>query len=204
MYVPVPFRVSAQDDAVRLMRAYPFATIVTVAGGAPRISYLPCVIIAEQPQLVVGAHFARANAHWKELEAFGATLLFHGPHGYISPRWYVDPPENVPTWNYAAVHASGTARIIDDRETRHILELLTRTNEGEREDAWSIETANPKYIASQLKGIVGVHFTVNALDAKFKLSQNRAPEDREGAIAGLRTTGRESDNELADLMERNG
>ncbi len=202
MYVPVPFRITGQDDAVRLMREYPFATIVSIVEGNPRISYLPCVIVAQTPQLIVGAHFARANRHWKDVEACGATLLFHGPHGYISPRWYVEPPDNVPTWNYAVVHVSASARVTGDEETLQILQLLTEINEGDGEDAWSIDSANPKYIESQLKGIVGVHFTVDALDVKFKLSQNRAAEDRDGAIAGLRSTNRENDAALAELMER--
>lgn len=201
MYVPTSFR-AADADAVQIIRDYPFATIVTAVDAVPIFSYLPCVVLKLQPALVIGAHFARANAHWKAVEESGATLLFHGPHGYISPRWYTEPPKNVPTWNYAVVHAHATARLTNDSETLEILHELSRVNEGDNSGAWSIERADSRYIASQLKGIVGVHFTVTTLEAKFKLSQNRDVADRSGAVAGLRSTGRAADLELAEMMER--
>ena len=202
MYIPAHFQLEDSAEALALIRDYPFATIVSVVAGAPMISYLPCVLLDEGPELLIGAHFARANEHWKHVEPAGGTLLFHGPHGYISPRWYADPPMNVPTWNYAVVHATAQARIVGAAQTREILERLVVQNEtGIAGDRWSIEGADPKYIETQFKGIVGVHFSVTALEAKYKLSQNREDEDRAGAIAGLRATGRAGDRELAMLME---
>ena len=201
MYVPASFRAPDAAAAVNLIRDYPFATIVSVVEGRPMISYLPCVVLETEPQLLIGAHFAKANDHWNHVEAGGATLLFHGPHGYISPRWYVRPPINVPTWNYAAVHAAAKARVATAAETRAILDRLAIENEGEEPGAWSIDGADDEYIASQLKGIVGVHFAVTSLEAKFKLSQNRAEADRAGAIAGLHATGRASDRDLASFMQ---
>ena len=202
MYLPASFRARDAASALALIRDYPFATVLSVLDGAPMVSYLPCVILATGPHLLIGAHFAKANQHWKHVEAAGATLLFHGPHGYISPRWYVDPPRNVPTWNYAVVHATAQARLAGEEETRAILDRLAIENEGTVADAWTIDGADAKYIASQLNGIVGVHFTVTSIDAKFKLSQNRKEEDRNGAIAGLRATGRAGDRDLAFLMEQ--
>ena len=201
MYVPANFRLEDRDAALALIRDYPFATIVSVVDGTPFISYLPCVVLDDGSGLLIGAHFAKANEHWKHVEAAGATLLFQGPHGYISPSWYVDPPMNVPTWNYAVVHATARARLADDPQTRQILERLVAENEGDRNGSWSIDGADSKYIGAQLKGIVGVHFSVTSLVAKFKLSQNDAIEDRAGAIAGLRATGRAGDGDLAILME---
>lgn len=201
MYVPAYYRSRNVDDCVDLIRRHPFATIVTVAGIAPVISYLPCTIVGVEPELVIAAHFARANPHWKCVEATPSTLLFHGPHGYVSAGWYAAPHREVPTWNYAAVHVAATGRLTDDNGTRDVLERLTNDFERPGEGAWSMELAEDDFIASQLRAIVGVHFTATAIDAKFKLSQNRNVEDRDGAVRGLRATGRESDRELADLMD---
>lgn len=201
MYVPAYFRLKDRADALALIRANPFATILSVADGAPTISYLPCIILETEPGVVIAAHFARANPHWKSVEECGATLLFQGPHGYISAGWYTTPARDVPTWNYAAVHVSASAVIVDENATRNILELLTGEFEGDRPGAWSIDGAEEEFIAAQMRGIVGVHFTATNIDAKFKPSQNRDAEDRAGALRGLRASGRESDRRLADLMD---
>ncbi|MEO9171317.1 MAG: FMN-binding negative transcriptional regulator, partial [Candidatus Baltobacteraceae bacterium] len=101
----------------------------------------------------------------------------------------------------AAVHVGATAALVDEDETRRIVTLLTDAFERGRPDPWSIEEADEDYIFTQLQGIVGVHFTATAVDAKFKLSQNRTAEDRSGALNGLRATGHESDRQLAELMD---
>ncbi len=200
MYVPGHFRREDRGAAVALIRAHPFATVLS-AGAAPSISYLPCVILETEPVLKIAAHFARANPHWKHVESAGATLLFHGPHGYVSAGWYTAPHRDVPTWNYAVVHVHASAVLVGESQTREIVELLTREFEGDGADAWTIDSAEEDYIATQLRGIVGVHFTATEIDAKFKLSQNRSADDRAGALRGLRATGRESDASLADLMD---
>ncbi len=202
MYVPAHFRLKDREDALALMNEYPFATVVSVVDGTPMISYLPTAIVETDTELRIAAHFARANPHWKHVEAAGAMLLFHGPHGYVSAGWYTEPSRDVPTWNYAVVHAAATARLLDEAGTSEIVALLTEKFEGTGPEAWSVERAEDDFIATQLRGIVGVHFTISGLDAKFKLSQNRASDDRNGALAGLRKTGRESDRQLADLMEQ--
>ncbi len=201
MYIPAHFRLRGREDALALMRAYPFATVISSRDGTPVISYLPCVIDERDGALEILAHFARANSHWQYVESAGATLLFHGPHGYVSPRWYVDPPHNVPTWNYSVVHATTTARLEDEAGTRAIVARLAQVFERGANAPWSIEGADNTYIANQLRGIVGVRFSVTALDAKFKLSQNRDAADRDGAIAGLRSTGKQSDADLAADMD---
>lgn len=201
MYVPAHFRLKDAGEAVALIRAYPFATIVSVVAGKPLVSYLPTTIVETEPRLVIAAHFARANSHWKHVEAVGATLLFHGPHGYVSAGWYTTPHRDVPTWNYAAVHVTASATLLDETGTRDVLDRLTDDFEGRGSAAWSVDQAEEEFIATQLGGIVGVRFTAESLEAKFKLSQNRNAADRAGALRGLRATGRESDRELADLMD---
>jgi transcriptional regulator len=202
MYVPPQFRLKDRDDALDLIRDYPFAAVVSVLDGSPVVSHLPVIVTGTEPSIVLAAHFARANPHWKCVESSAPTLFFHGPHGYISPRWYTNPEHTVPTWNYAIVRITAQARIVDPAATRDIVESLTREMEAGAPNAWTVDRVEPSYLDSQLPAIVGVHFTVQTIEASFKLGQNRNEADRSGAIAGLRSTGRESDRDLAELMER--
>ena len=200
MYVPAHFRLKDRSEAIALVRAYPFATVVSIVEGAPIISYLPCTIVEIEPRLLIAAHFARANPHWKHVEAAGATLLFHGPHGYVSAGWYAEPHRDVPTWNYAAVHVTASASLLGETGTRDVLDRLTDDFEGSGPTAWAVDQAEEEFISTQLGGIVGVHFSAESIEAKFKLSQNRNAADLAGALRGLRATGRQSDRDLADLM----
>src|SRR5690349_15310530 len=119
MYLPRPFR---EDDRARLLalaNAHPFATVVGVGppgddgDAAPEIAHLPCLV--DDGLARVQLHVARGN-RLGALAAAGArlTAVFHGPHGYVTPRWYAEPSRQVPTWSYAVVHLSGPARVLDE------------------------------------------------------------------------------------------
>jgi transcriptional regulator len=93
----------------------------------------------------------------------------------------------VPTWNYQAVHLTGTIAFHQDTEwLRAFVTRLTRRHEGSREDPWAVSDAPPEYVDGQLRAIVGVELTITSIEAKQKLSQNRSELDREGVVAGLR------------------
>ena len=112
-----------------IMRAYPFVTMITLHEGEPWVSHLPVLYDNDgSPNGKLTGHMARANRQWRHL-AGGQTalIIFHGPHRYISPSWYITKP-NVPTWNYATVHARGKARMIEDDDAVHaILEKIRMT-----------------------------------------------------------------------------
>lgn len=188
MYTPGHFRDEDRERALRLIRENPFATVITAVSGNVLTSFVPCIVVETEPSVILGAHFARANPHWRSIEAAESILIFHGPHAYISPRWYPNPSRNVPTWNYAVVRASASAELLEERELRALLDRLTNEMEDGAQDAWTIDGADPQYIARQIGGIVGARFRVRSLDAKFKLSQNREEIDRAGAMNGLANT----------------
>ena len=99
----------------RLIRDYPFATLVTARAPEPQISHLPLLFhSAPEPNGVLIGHMARANPHWRQFADGPTMALFHGPHAYVSPSWYAEPEKAVPTWNYAVVHAS-SRRVVEDR-----------------------------------------------------------------------------------------
>jgi transcriptional regulator len=181
---------------------------VTATDGPPQASHLPFLLDQDRgPKGTLLAHMARANPQWREFrrltERGGEALVaFQGPHAYVSPTWY-GPGEAVPTWNYVAVHAYGTPRVIDDPpEVRGLLERLVRQQESGFEAPWSLERAEEAYITRMLRGIVAFQIPIARLEAKAKLNQNRTPDQRRGAAAALESGTGVFDRQVAALMRK--
>jgi transcriptional regulator len=203
IYTPRAFLADDEAAIRRLIDEYPFATLITPGDPEPVVSHLPLQYraVPGTKGLLLG-HMARANPHWQHFANRTSLALFHGPHAYVSPAWYADPARAVPTWNYAVAHVYGKVEVMaDPGETRALLDELVRRYEGRRAQSWRLLLdAEPQ--ATMLGAIVGFRLTIERIDAKLKLSQNRSPEDRERVIAALRG---ESDAEAlttADWMDR--
>ena len=152
-------------------------------------------------------HIAIANDQWKTAQPGAQALaIVHGQQAYISPAWYESKMRHgrvVPTWNYEAVHLTGSIAFHHDPEwLRAFVTRLTASHESGREHPWAVTDAPPEYIDGQLRAIVGVELTVTSIEAKQKLSQNRSELDREGVIAGLRGEHRAGPAAIADEMAR--
>jgi transcriptional regulator len=187
MYTPPAFRVDDPEALLPLMRAPRLAMLAcNGAEGVPLVTLLP---LLTDGRVILG-HLARANPHWQALRSAGrAIAVFQGAEGYISPSSYPSKAEHhrvVPTWNYEAVHAEGPVEIVEDAARLHgLVSQLTDHHEARRAAPWRVADAPEPFIAGQLKGIVGVVLTVEALTGKRKLSQNRNSADHAGALAGL-------------------
>jgi transcriptional regulator len=147
---------------------------------------------------------ARANPHWKSIDAEPALAMVTGTQAYVSPSWYPSKAESgrvVPTWNYSAVHFTGHLRVHQDPEwVRDAVTRLTDLHEQHRDPAWSITDAPEPFIEQQLRAIVGIEMTIESVQAKAKLSQNRSQADQAGVIQGLRRDGGPLELQMADLM----
>ena len=206
MYNPVHFEENRLDVLHAFIRAHPLGALITNGPDGPEATHLPLFLDATAGLL--RCHMARANPQWRRLESghpdCHALVIFTGPGHYITPNWYPSKHEHgkvVPTWNYAAVHVMGTARLFDDTPSliRHLNEL-TDSMEAAFAEPWSVADAPAGYIEGMAKGIVGVEIAVDRIEGKWKLSQNRSAEDREGVIAGLDKLGSSAGREIADLM----
>ena len=191
MYVPGFNAVTDEAELRAMVAAIGSAELITTADdGYPRATLLPVVWDGD----TVIAHFARANPHWKTIAEDGPVLLVcAGTQAYISPTWYAAKAEHgrvVPTWNYSAVHLTGRIRVHDDVDwLRDAVTRLTDQHESGRDERWQVTDAPAAFIDGQLRGIVGVEITVEKVEGKAKLSQNRSQADRLGVIAGLRAEG---------------
>lgn len=202
MYLPQQFQPENLECQLRLMRENPFATVITVVDGAPVINHLPLMVQTRGESNLLIGHLARANPQWKTFETAEVTAIFYGPDTYITPSWYHDR-QNVPTWNYAVVHASGRARLIHDFEG--IEEILTRTvTEMERSEPhpWSYQL-DEEFRRNLVRAIVGFEIVIERLEGKFKLSQNRTEEDRRGVMAGLEARPDEMSRKVLKMMRQN-
>ena len=208
MYNPPAFREDRPDVLGEIIRAARLALLVSAAadGGAPDATHLPMTLVPDEgPHGTLYGHVAKANPHWRGLAAAGAArAIFTGPEAYVSPSLYPSKQEHgraVPTWNYVAVHAIGPVEIVEDAERLHgIVSRLTDQHEASRADRWAVTDAPDDFVASQLKGIVGVVLRIDTLIGKRKLSQNRAEPDREGVIAGLSASAERADRAVAEVM----
>jgi transcriptional regulator len=201
MYIPKAFR---EDDILTLhtfMRTYSFATLVTQHEGVPFATHAPFLIdTGRGPHGTLLAHMARANPQWHDFnKAQEVLVIFQGPHAYISPSWY-EVELSVPTWNYAAVHAYGLPRLIDDREALYtLLKTLIQTHEAHFEKPWPFHLPDV-YLQKMMHGIAGFEIEITRLEGKFKLSQNRTEAERANVITALQAS---TDTlAVAELMKR--
>jgi transcriptional regulator len=166
------------------MRAHSFAALVTHGEQGLRATHLPVVVEHEGDRVRLLAHVARANPQWRDFaDGREAMAIFAEPHAYVSPRHY-ERAESVPTWNYAAVHAYGVPGIVEDRDAKHAqqakLIAMHDAEYGARFPGLSRE-----YVDRMLGAIVAFTVDVTRLDARFKLSQEKLPVERERIIAEL-------------------
>jgi transcriptional regulator len=198
VYTPREFEVTDRAWALALIRRYPFGLLVTSDDEYPRATHLPLVAQERDDGIWIVGHVARANPHARSILAQApATLIFRGPHAYVSASWYEEPYVTVPTWNYTAVHACGRLRECD---AWYALQLLTERVEGSRADAWDPQRLDLDYRNSQLRAIIAFELRAEALSAKAKLSQNRTEADRRRVIEQLSRSEDQTDRECADLM----
>jgi len=205
-YVPPHFE---ENDVARIqaaIRDYPFGTVVLNGPDGLIASHVPFLLEPEHGEygrLVF--HVARPNPQWRAVNSETEALaIFLGPHAYVSPSWYPTRHESgkvVPSWNYLAVHAYGPLEVFEDaQDLRELVTRLTAIHELGKPDAWAPAQAPEDYIATQLRGIVGMRMPIRRLYGKWKMSQNRPAADRSGTMQALDGSVRAEDRAVAEIM----
>jgi transcriptional regulator len=190
MYVPTHFAVAERADMLTLIAANPLGALVHVGAAGLEADHIPFELAAPTaaaPHGLLRAHVARANPVW-QADGASVLVLFQGASSYVSPLLYdVEAVKGrvVPTWNYQVVHAHGRLRAIDD--PAWILGQMTRMT-GRHEDAhagWKVEDAPREFVDRIVRTTVGIEIAIERLEAKFKMSQNRTPEERARVLAAM-------------------
>jgi transcriptional regulator len=200
MYIPAYFHETDLTQLDWLAAHDAFGTLISASAGAPIASHLPVLYRRTGAQVTLTGHWARQNPQWSAIEGQRVLFIFHGPHAYISPRWYTDPTHNVPTWDYAAAHLYGQVRLIQDPEKlEQVVAALAAHFEAGAAAPWRMSEALPRQ--KLLSSIVGFELTVDDIQVKFKLNQNHPVANVEGVIAALRGEGGDDAAALAALMQ---
>jgi len=200
MYIPAYFR---ETDLARLdwlARHDAFGTLVSVADGAPVATHLPVLYSRDGARVTLTGHWARANPQWRTIAAQRVLFILHGPHAYISPRWYTDAAANVPTWNYAAAHLYGRVRLFEEpAAVEKIVAALAAYYEAAADTPWrmSPSAANEQ----RLRGIVGFELRVDDIQLKYKLNQNHSAANIEATVSALAASGTDDARAVAALMQ---
>jgi transcriptional regulator len=202
VYIPEYFRVRDHEDAIKFMRANPFAILISSTEAGPFATHLPLFVraAAGEEKVVLRGHVAKANPHWRYLEQQPQCLtIFHGPHAFVSPSNYATR-ESVPTWNYGAVHLYGNAQVFSSPEAlQGMLHELIHTFDAAYASQWA--SLDEGYRQRMLRQIVGFEIEVTKMEGKFKLGQNRTREDQENMIASLEKAEDTAVSGVARLMK---
>jgi transcriptional regulator len=189
-----------------LIAANPLGAIITTRSDGIEIDHFPFSVHPEiGTQGTLRCHSARGNPLWNALLDNGnVTVVFQSPNAYISPTWMPGRKRHgkvAPSWNYAAVHAYGAARIVQDHDwLKQHLHDLSAPQETKREDAWSLAEAPTEFVNGLLDYIVGIEITVERLVGKWFVGQQRSPSEREGVVAGLLQEGTDAASTVANMM----
>ena len=208
MYQPPHFREDRRDVQHALIKTHSLGLLITAGPGGLQANFIPFLIDAKATDNgTLRAHLARANPQLRELAAVEECLVvFQGPQAYVSPSHYPTKRETgkvVPTWNYITVQAWGRPRVMDDAAwIASQIDDLTRHKEADRAAPWAVADAPGAFLASQIKGIVGLEIPVSRIERKWKVSQNRVAADAAGVAEGLRGEGEEADAVAAAVAER--
>jgi len=200
MYTPHFNAFTDEREIIAFMQRYSFATIVTAVNGLPEATHLPFLVKQENDKLFLLSHFAKANPQAAQVIENISLVIFTEPHAYISPKNY-EKEENVPTWNYIAVHAYGKAVILEKEHKK--AELLKHTIEYY--DAGYLQqwdNLTDQYRSKMMKGIVAFEIQVTDLQAKNKLSQNRSEIEKENIIHSLGHSSDTNEKEIAAYMAK--
>lgn len=207
MYTPAHFSVDDPARIHRIVHTHPLGMLVTATADGFDANHIPFEFDpARGPLGTLTGHVARANPVWRQCPTGSVVMVvFRGSEGYISPNWYPTKHEThrlVPTWNYEVVHAHGRLTVRDDeRFVRGVVARLTRRHEADEPIPWKMGDSPADHIDSLVASIVGIEIEVTRFEAKSKLSQNREPRDRRGAVDELRRRERDP---LADAMAKAG
>lgn len=200
MYIPKYFKATNDEEIWDFVQNHSFGTIVTTEQGKPIATHLPLGVNKKGDDYYITGHMAYGNPQWRTFETCEDVLvMFQGPHAYVSSSWYSH--ENVPTWNYQAIHMYGKASILEEYELIEELTRMLEKYERSREEPVLWDKLSPELLETQLKGTVGFRIKVEEIQAAYKLSQNRNETDYINIIEKLQNDGNPTSKQMAELME---
>jgi transcriptional regulator len=199
MYIPKHFANTDQAEIIGFMQQYSFGTIVTSVDNLPVATHIPFIVEERDGEVFISSHFAKANLQALQLDSH-ILIIFTEPHAYIAPKHY-DKEQSVPTWNYVAVHAYGTATVLNEQANQlQLMEKSIRYYDEAYLDQWN--GLPDDFKSRMLNGIVAFEVKVTSLQAVNKLSQNKTPAERERIADELSKSSDGNEVAIAEYMRK--
>lgn len=201
MYIPNYYRNEDLSEVRSFLEKNSFGILVSSVDNRPWGTHIPMELERDfEGQDVLYGHVSKGNPQWKYFDEQEEVLaIFNGPHAYVSSSWYNH--ENVPTWNYIAVHVYGKLMILNEKELLDSLKKLVDKNEADSDNPVKMEEMSEQTLR-QIKGIVGFKITIKEIQAAYKLSQNRNQVDHQNIIQKLSDRSDPSSKSVADHMKK--
>lgn len=199
MHTPLPYQNKNLAEVKEFLKQNAFGILINQTQGRPCATHIPLELdVDTDGQDILLGHVSKTNPQWKYFKENEQVLaIFNGPHSYISSSWYQE--EEVPTWNYIAVHVYGTIEILDEKTLLGSLHTLVDKYEKGSVDPISLHNISDRTM-DQIKGIVGFKIRITEIQATYKLSQTR-PEDHPKIIEELKKSKNSASHEIADIMK---
>ena len=201
MYIPELYKNENQEEIQNFIHQNGFGILVNQTNGKLWATHIPLLLEEKNGKQILVGHISRENPQAESFKTNDEVLaLFSGAHSYISSSWY--DHENVPTWNYLAVHIYGKLKIHSLDETIEALKRLVDKYEAKSEKPVRIEDLSKKTML-QARGIVSFEIEITAIEAKKKLSQNRDDKNYKTIISKLENSNDFQSIEVAKEMKKN-
>ncbi|WP_343306191.1 FMN-binding negative transcriptional regulator [Chitinophaga niabensis] len=201
MYSPKYNEEKDWETVAAFIRQNGFGLLISIHDGLPIGTHLPIELVEKTPgKFVLHGHIANANDQSATFVS-GQTFMvvFMDPHAYISSSWY--EKGKIPTWNYIAVHIYGVLRVLSEAELAESLHQLMQHYEAGSENPVHVHDIPAKEFQNNLKAITGFEISVDRVDTRFKLSQNRNDHDYFSVVDHLKEIGDDHSHRIASEME---
>lgn len=202
MYIPENYSLTNQAEIHEFLHKNGFALLINQTLGKMWATHVPLVLDFKSdgtPYLL--GHISKANPQHEGFAENNEILaVFTGPHAYISSSWY--DHENVPTWNYIAVHVYGKIKIHSHEEAVLGLKKLVDKYEKKSENPIRVENLSEKTMR-EARGIIGFEIEITSIEAQKKLSQNRDDVNYKNIISELETLKDPQAKAMAEAMKKN-
>jgi transcriptional regulator len=202
MYVPGYSRNQNIDEVKSFIKENSFAILVSNGSNKLHATHIPLELgVNEHGKDILTGHISKANRQWKSFADNERVLvIFNGPHAYVSSSWY--DHENVPTWNYIAVHVYGTIKIIEGEKLLQALKNLVNRYEQKSVNPVSVETMSEKFLSREIKGVIGFEIEIEEIHSAYKLSQNRDEKNHSNIVSELEKRGDNHSVAIAEEMKK--
>jgi transcriptional regulator len=198
MYTPKINRNDNPEENKKFIHENGFGILINQVEGKPWATHIPMVLSEDGTTL--RGHMARGNKQWRSFaENSDVLAVFSGPHAYISSSWY--DHENVPTWNYIAVHVSGKIKITEGEELLSSLKELTDKYEKASVCPVTVEGMSAKFLDAEIRGIVSFEIAIEKIEASYKLSQNRDDKNYSRVVEELERRNEDGSTKIAGVMK---